>query len=275
MALPWKSIKLFRAAIHLWVIGSLLSALPGAEWLWEYPVSPVLPAAPGPFAFFTHAFTTWLPPEWTLIAVPVLLLVCVRNLLRPARWWSALLVWMLYTSLMNRAWMAGSGGQQLMSNLLFWLILLPDGSRPFAPNGWRAVLGTSAFWILRLQLLLAYAATGLHKLTGTHWLDGTAMGIVATDPAYGPAWLADAPAIAMAMTWAVLLFQLTFPIAVWFRRTRVPCMVVGILFHLGTAFSLGIPEMAFAFIAAYPIWLNDDEAGRIGRLLPRRRRMQG
>ena len=275
MALLWNSIKLFRTAIHLWVIGYLLSALPEAEWLLEYPVSPALPAAPGPFAFFTHAFTTWLPSEWTLVAVPVLLLVCVRNLLRPGRGWSALLVWMLYTSLMNRSWMAGSGGQQLMSNLLFWLIVVPDGSRPFAPNGWSAVLGTSAFWILRLQLLLAYAATGLHKLTGTHWIDGTAMGIVATDPAYGPAWLVHAPALAMAMTWAVLLFQLTFPIAVWFRRTRVPWMVAGILFHLGTALSLGIPEMAFAFIAAYPIWLSDDEAARVARRMPWRRSVEG
>ncbi|MEO8590494.1 MAG: HTTM domain-containing protein [Flavobacteriales bacterium] len=275
MMVPWNSVKLFRVAIHLWVIGFLLSALPEAEWLWEYPVSPALPTPPGPFVFFTHAFTTWVPSGWTLIAVPVLLLVCVRNLLRPARWWSALPVWMLYTSLMNHAWMAGSGGQQLISNLLFWLILVPDRSRPLSPNGWRLVLGTSAFWILRLQLLLAYAATGLHKLTGTHWLDGTALGIVATDPAYGPAWLVRAPAIAMTMTWAVLLFQLSFPIAVWFRRTRIPWMVIGVVFHLGTAISLGIPEMALAFISAYAIWLSDEEALRLLRRWFSRRRSIG
>src|SRR5436190_7175422 len=242
MTVPWSSVKVFRAAIHVWVIGFVLSALPGAEWLWDFPVSPNLPTPPGPFRFFTHAFNTWWP-SGALIAVPLLLLACVRNLMRPARWWSALLVWMLYTSLMNRAWMAGSGGQQLISNLLFWLILLPDGSRSIPPDGGRPVLGTSAFWILRMQLLLAYAATGLHKLTGTHWLDGTAMGIVATDPAYGPAWLAHSPTLALLLTWAVLLFQLTFPIAVWFKRTRIPWMVIGVVFHLGTAIGLGIPEM--------------------------------
>jgi len=275
MTIPWNSVKLFRAAIHLWVIGFLLSAMPEAEWLWDFPVSPELPAPPGPFSGFTHAFRTWLPGEVAVFIAPLVVLLCLRNLLRPARWWSALIVWMLYTSLMNRAWMAGSGGQQLISNLLFWLIFLPDGSRTASPDGWRSVLGTSAFWILRLQLLLAYAATGLHKLTGTHWLDGTALGIVATDPAYGPLWLAQFPTAAMALTWAVLVFQLTFPIAVWFRRTRVPWMVIGIAFHLGTAFALGIAEMAFAFLAAYPIWLNEEEAARITRVLLGRRESSG
>lgn len=260
MGIPWNSVRLFRITVHLWLFVFVLSAVPSAEWLWDYPVSPELPAPQGPFKSFTHAFSAWLPGDIWLLAVPLLLALCVRNILRPARWWSALLVWMLYTSLMNRAWMAGSGGQQLISNLLFWLILLPDGTQVMRPNGWRAVLGTSAFWILRLQLLLAYAATGLHKLSGTYWLDGTAMGIVATDPAYGMAWLADVPWLATMSTWMVLVFQLTFPIAVWFKRPRIPWMVMGIVFHLGTAISLGIPEMALAFVAAYPIWLSDGEA---------------
>ena len=271
MKISWNSAKLFRTAIHIWVIGFLLSALPASEWLWDQAVSPRLPASPGPFGFLTDAFGTWLPLP--LLSVPVLLVLCVRNIIRPARWWSALLVWMLYTSLMNHAWMAGSGGQQLISNLLFWLIFLPHGSRPLI--GLQEVTGTSAYWILRLQLLLTYAATALHKLTGIHWLDGTAMCIVATDPAYGPSALAHFPLLAIDMTWAVLLFQLTFPVAVWFRRTRVPWMVMGVLFHLGTAFSLGIPEMAFAFIAAYPIWFSEEEAERIVRRLHWRTKTEG
>lgn len=266
MAIPWNSVRLFRITVHLWLMVFVLSAMGVTERLWDFPVSPDLPAPQGPFKYFTHAFHTWLPGDAWLIVVPLLFVLCIRNILRPPRWWSALLVWMLFSSLMNRAWMAGSGGQQLMSSLLFWMILLLDGSRPFQPNGWRAVLGTSAFWILRLQLLLAYAATGSHKLTGTHWLDGTAMGIVATDPAYGPSWLAQVPWLAATITWSALAFQLTFPIAVWFRRTRVPWMSIGIVFHLGTAFTLGIPEMALAFVAAYPIWLSDGEAQTVMRV---------
>ncbi|MBL0036662.1 MAG: hypothetical protein IPP26_13090 [Flavobacteriales bacterium] len=62
------------------------------------------------------------------------------------------------------------------------------------------------------------------------------------------------------ITWALLAFQFTFPIAVWFNRTKLPFMAFGGLFHLGTALWMGIPEMAFAFIACYAIWLDEGEA---------------
>src|SRR5690606_428826 len=132
----------------------------------------------------------------------------------------------------------------------------------FLPAGRAAPAGTdvmqlTAFWIIRLQLLIAYLATALHKFTGTHWLDGTAMGIVAGDPAFGPQWLVHQPVLSAILTWSVLLFQLTFPLAVWWKRTRVPWMIFGVLFHVGTAIWLEIPEMAFAFIVCYLIWLNE------------------
>ena len=259
MAIAWGAVRFFRVTVHLWVIGFVFSALPAAEFLWDHPVSPAFPAH-GPFAFFTQAFATWWPSGFALLAVPLLLLLCMRNLLRPARWWSALLVWVLYTSLMNRAWMAGSGGQQLIANLLFWLIFLPADPGTRTLSAPVSILATAAFWIIRLQLILVYLATGLHKITGTLWLDGTAMGVVASDPAYGPGWLSDLPALATVMTYCVLAFQFLFPVAIWFARTRLPLLIIGVVFHLGTAIWIDIPEMGLAFIAAYPIWIGERDA---------------
>ncbi|MBK8227218.1 MAG: hypothetical protein IPK70_08575 [Flavobacteriales bacterium] len=164
------------------------------------------------------------------------------------------LIWLLYLNVMNTGWLSSSGGQQLMANVLFWCTFLSARDERLKAIG---------FWAIRLQLLLAYTATGLHKLTGTHWLDGTAMGIVATDPAYGPAWIASFPVLARLATYAVLLFQLSFPIAAWFRTLRLPWMAFGAAFHLGTAIWMDIPEMGLAFIACYAIWLDDDQAARL------------
>jgi len=268
MSAPVPSIRIFRTALLLWVLGFTLSGLPHAERLWVHPVSPAwLP--PGPLKHITHAFSTWFPEMLILPAALLLVALCLFGLLRGPRWWIFPLVWFLYANLMNRAWLAGSGGQQLMANLLFWNIFLALPAKAVGPL--RTWLHASAFWIVRLQLLLAYTATGLHKLTGTHWVDGTAMGIVATDPAFGPAWVAGLPMLAKMATWAVLVFQLTFPIAVWFRRTRVPWLLAGIVFHLGTAIWLDIPEMGLAFIAAYTIWLSEEEAEGLVRALCRLR----
>ena len=259
MTVPTSTVRLFQRAVLLWVIGFALNAYWGLDALNNMGRSPVY-APPGPLKYITHALA--LLPDGindlvVLLLVPVLLLFCVRDLFRAPRWWSALLIWLVYVNLMNKAWLAGSGGQQLIANVLFWNILL---TRPQAKD---EVLRPAAFWIIRMQLLLAYAATGLHKLTGTQWLDGTAMGLVATDPAYGPLWIAAHPIVASITTGCVLLFQLTFSIAVWWRPTRYACMFIGLLFHMGTAIWMDIPEMGLAFIAVYPIWFEERDVDRL------------
>lgn len=267
MMVRWSVIRWFQRMVLLWVIGFICSAYWGLDALNAMGRSPLF-APPGPLKYLTHAVAL-LPDGMddlaVLVAVPLLLILCLRDLLRAPHWWSAVLIWFIYTNLMNRAWLAGSGGQQLIANLLFWNIFL-CGKKTRAgghqPSGW----AFAAFWILRLQLLIAYLATGLHKLTGTHWLDGTAMGMVATDPAFGPTWIADHALVALLSTWAVLLFQITFPIAFWFRRTRYVWMFFGILFHVGTALWMDIPEMGLAFIAAYAIWFDDQDVERFALL---------
>lgn len=251
------TVRWLQVTLHVWVIGFTLWTFPSAEWLWDFPVSPQLPV-PGVLGYLTHALGTWLPNGMWLLLLPLLLLLSARNLFRPMRWWSSALVWFCYINLMHRAWLAGSGGQQLMANLLLWNILLTllDG-----PGAFRAVASTTAFWVMRMQVVLAYLVTGLHKLTGLHWLDGTALGIAATDPAYGPDWIGHIPGIGVPITWGVLLLQFAFPVLIWWRKARVPLLVAGALFHLATAIWMGIPEMGFAFIAAYAIWwpTSDDQ----------------
>lgn len=256
-----RAIALFQRLVLIWVLGFILSGLPSMERLWLAPVSPEwLP--PSPLRHFTHALVGAVPDSVIVLALLTLTILAVWQLFAQARWWAWALTWFLYVNLMNRAWLAGSGGQQLMANVLFWCIFLAVRS------GHTGFLGR---WAIRLQLLLAYAATGLHKLTGTHWLDGTAMGIVATDGAFGPSWVADAPQLARIVTWSVLLFQLTFPLAVWSRRLRLPWMAFGAVFHLATALWMDIPEMGLAFIVCYGSWLDDELMER----LPPLRRLSG
>lgn len=259
MTVQWGAMRLFQRALMLWVIGFMISAYWGLDELNVMGLSPIY-APPGPLKYITHAVA--LLPDGVrdlvvLVVVLALLVLCLRDLFRSPRWWSALLIWLLHANLMNNAWLAGSGGQQLVANLLFCNIFLSLGSAHAVFFG---------LWSARMQLLLAYFTTGLHKLTGTHWTDGTAMGIVATDPAFGPLWLGDMPVLSAVLTWSVLVFQLTFPLAVWFRPTRHAWMLFGLVFHLGTAIWMDIPEMGLAFIASYALWLDDATVQRLAPL---------
>lgn len=268
MIIPQNAVRLFGQALLLWVLGFTVSAWVGLDGINTMLGSPAF-LPPGSLTLVTHTLL-YLPAAWVGICAPIvafiLVLLCVHDLLRGSRWWTAMLIWWSYVNLMHVAWLAGSGGQHLISNLLFWNIILSLNASPIAL--WA---GPSAFWVIRLQVLLAYLATGMHKLSGTHWLDGSAMGIVATDAAFGPAWIAELPLFAAVLSWAVLLFQLTFPIAIWWPRTRLAWMLFGSLFHLGTALWMDIPEMAFAFLVAYTIWLDPNEVERLRGWLPFKR----
>lgn len=260
------SIVLFRHALHVWLIGFILTSLPAMEELWSDPISPALPA-PGFARSFTHAFNSWAE-GWEVVGVAILLFLATFQLLRRSDLVLSVMIWALFTSLMNKAWLASSGGQQLISNMLFWLIFLPEPRKGEHPS----VIGTAAFWIVRLQLLIAYVATAMHKMTGDLWISGDAIAVVVSDPLYGPQWLLRWPVVMMLLTWSTLLFQITFPIAIWFQRTRIPWMIAGILFHVVTAIIFQIPEMAFAFILCYPIWMNDREVRKL-LMIPGRMRM--
>jgi hypothetical protein len=249
-------------------MGYLLSAYRVGEWLWVHPVSPPLPV-PGPLGSLMNAFGTWLPTDATLVAVPVLFVFAVIGLFRQQPVWMAVVTWVLFASLVQLVWLASCGGVLLMDNVLFWMIFLR-----VAPIG-RVAGGVSelAFWMIRIQVIFTYLITGLHKLTGTSWLDGTAVGIVGSDPLFGPLWLAQVPWLSALVTWALLAFQFGFPVAVWFRRTKLPFLAFGVLFHLGTALWMGIPEMGFAFIACYAIWLDGPDLEALS--IPRAKRVRG
>ncbi|MBX2973821.1 MAG: HTTM domain-containing protein [Flavobacteriales bacterium] len=261
MKLPWRSIRLLQRAVHLWLFGYLLSTLPGAERLWLHPAVQPLPTPPGGLAPLTHAFGMWLPVGFAWVAVLIVMVLALRSVVRPSRWWLTAVEWVLFSSLVNLTWLGSTGGHQLIANVLFWMIFLPSEETdvPGAAVPPVRVLHVAAFWIIRLQLLLAYAVTGIQKLAGGHWLAGDAVGIVATDAAYGPAWLAGMPWLAAVVNYGALLFQLTFPLAVWWRPTRHWWMAMGVVFHLATGLVFDIVDMGLAFLVVYPAWFRTGE----------------
>jgi len=266
MMLPWRSIRLLQRAVNLWIFGYLFSTLGAAEWIWLHAAVPALPPPPGALSMVTHVFA-YIPTEWAIGAVLLVMLLALRSIFLPTRWYFTTVQWVLFSSLVNLAWLTSTGGHQLMANVLFWMIFLP-AVEPVKQNMERVqgshVMYAAAGWIIRLQLLLAYAVTGIHKLTGTWWLTGDAVSIVATDMSYGPAWLSALPWFAGVVNYAVLIFQLSFPVAIWWRPTRPLWMVLGLIFHTVTGITFGIVDMGLAFLAVYPIWFRSGE-GAVAR----------
>ena len=247
---------LFHRLAHAWVLLAMALQLPDADVLWTNEAGrSVLTGtwAAGLLDPYHH-----LPAGGVYLGNGLLAMLAVGGLFARPIWWRSAILWWLFVAWMNAAWPTSTGGHQLMANLLFWNIglALPDRSRFLLAR-------TTAFHIVRFQLLLAYLATTLHKLQGHAWLDGSALSQVASDPAWSLGWLAGLPVLARVFTWATLAFQALFPLAVWWPFTRSLFLAGGVVFHVSTGMLLGIPEMGAAFLVAYALWLPEGTARTI------------
>jgi uncharacterized membrane protein (DUF485 family) len=64
-------------------------------------------------------------------------------------------------------------------------------------------------------------------------------------------------------TFITLGYQLMFPVFIWFKKWRGYFLPIGILFHLGIAFAIGIFNFGIIMIIAYIMYMDDEKARRI------------
>ena len=149
-----------------------------------------------------------------------------------------------------------NGGSDRMSLLILvclcWAHLAPTLE-------WREV----GFGYLALQLILSYFIAGWVKLVNPAWRCGRALRDVFAFSAY-PAneslrgW-SDRPRALWLVSWAVILFELLFPLAMVSAMALYAALAIAAIFHLSNAYFLGLNRFVWFWIAAYPslIWLQE------------------
>lgn len=153
-----------------------------------------------------------------------------------------------------------NGGSDRMSLLI--LICLCAAHLAPAPY-WQQV----ALAYLAAQLVLSYVLSGAVKIVNPDWRNGAALCDVFFYSAYPASeahrgW-ARQPALLLVMSWAVMLFELAFPLALLTQTTLVLGLTIAALFHLANAYLFGLNRFVWAWIAAYPsiLWLQDEVIG--------------
>jgi hypothetical protein len=108
--------------------------------------------------------------------------------------------------------------------------------------------------LLFSQLGLIYFVNGLYKMSGGEWVGGSLMHYVAGNLAW-TRWSYDelpVPLLCLRlMTWTVLTWEFCFPALVLMPCTRTGTLVLGIMFHLGTAAMLLLGPFPFYMICLY------------------------
>ncbi len=137
----------------------------------------------------------------------------------------------------------------------------PTRTRP-ARTQVRNLVHNAAVLAVGAQICLAYVLSGLFKLQGTEWREGTAVYYPLMLPQFRP-WppLADLVAgsgwLVAAVTWGTLALQLTFPLLLLQRHLRVAGVAVALAMHAGIAVIMGLPFFSLFMMAGDCVFLRD------------------
>lgn len=148
-----------------------------------------------------------------------------------------------------------NGGSDRLGLLALWCLTL---ARTLPVEAWREL----AFGYLGVQLMLSYFISGWVKIVNPDWRRGAALRQVFAFSAYPVSeslrgW-AERPRLLLAMSWAVMLFELAFPLTMVSQLSLVVGLVVAATFHLANACLFGLNRFFWTWLAAYPaiLWLQ-------------------
>jgi len=148
-----------------------------------------------------------------------------------------------------------NGGSDCMSMLVLLCLFLSH----IAPTRfWQEI----ALGYLAFQLTFSYFQSGYIKVINPEWRSGRALTDVFAITAYPVSThlrqLAQSPRLMRGMSWAVILFELIFPLTLLNHITLLVALAIAALFHLANACLFGLNRFFWIWLAAYPviIWLQ-------------------
>lgn len=168
-----------------------------------------------------------------------------------------------------------NSGDGLIRVLVLFLVFAPSGEALSLDRLRRA---RDAFWefparapwalrLIQIQLSVLYVSTVWQKVRGTTWNDGTAVSYanrlddLARFPL--PSFMTDSVTISNIVTYVTLAGELSLGILIWNRRLRPYVIGLGIVLHLGIAYSLRVGFFSLAIFAAYVAFITPEAASKV------------
>jgi hypothetical protein len=182
--------------------------------------------------------------------------LCVLVIFGVASPWPLVGLALLSLMILQRFQGPYNGGSDRMGLLALWCLVL---SRLMPTPALRELF----FGYLGVQLVLSYFIAGGVKIVNPDWRAGRALAQVFQFSAYPVSenlrrW-AERPRVLWVMSWAVMLFELTFPLTLLSKPALIAGLTVAALFHLANACLFGLNRFFWTWLAVYPaiVWLQD------------------
>jgi hypothetical protein len=142
------------------------------------------------------------------------------------------------------------------------LLIGPIGVRSAA--SFRSPFGR---WYLLIVYCAIYGSTGILKaLHEPGWFDGTVLPkhLTLTNFSGTPLalFMARQHWFGLVGGWWTVLFEVSFPVLVWFKRTNPWLLCTAAVFHVAVAMLMDVGAFSYVSIAGYPVLLHPEVAQR-------------
>jgi hypothetical protein len=192
--------------------------------------------------------------------------VLVVSLFLKINYISAFLIFVL-SFLFSRATHVIANGSDLILNLFLFLSIFLS-STPRSKNSLVqekfSILRNFFLLMCRVQLALIYLLSGFDKIMSEAWRSGEAVfSIVNLDYFFHPFISHEfSETSCLLLAWAAIVFELSFALLIWVKKLRIPLLILGVLFHLGIAIFLSLPDFGILMILLYTLLLPEKIFGR-------------
>ncbi len=164
-------------------------------------------------------------------------------------------LWAVMVVMLHRFGGAYNGGSDKMTVLILTCL---TASHLAVGQVWREM----ALAYLAVQLTLSYFVSGYIKIINPEWRSGRALVDVFAFSAYPVAenlrrW-GDRPRVLFAMSWAVMLFEVIFPLSLLHPWALAGGLAAAAAFHFSNACFFGLNRFFWIWISAYPsiLWFQ-------------------
>lgn len=134
------------------------------------------------------------------------------------------------------------------------------GGRPRQVGVIGSVLNNTGLLIIAGQVCIVYLMSGLYKVQGRMWQDGTALYYILRVPEF---YFPGVTEILFALDWALVLAaygtvlaSIAFPFLVLFKKGRLPAVLIMTVFHFSIAIFMGLTSFALVMIACDLLFVN-------------------
>lgn len=160
-----------------------------------------------------------------------------------------------------------TNGSDYVLNLFLLLSILLPVTPAFKSEGLRnkqLIISNFAFLFCRIQLCLIYVLSGFDKITSPAWRSGDAIYSIVNLELFANPHLSipDNKSLYLLLAWTVILFELAFPVLIWFKQFRIYALVAGIIFHLVIIFGLSLPDFGLLMILLYSLFIPVRKKGK-------------